>query len=82
MFGVVIDEFLVNLIGQNINVLFSGDVDNCLQFFARINRAGGVARAVHDQHLGARGHRIFKVFRAHFPGVALAGRHDHRFGLN
>ena len=80
MFGVVVNEFLVNLVGQNVNVFFGGDIDDRLQFFARVNRTCRVVRAVHDQHLRAGGHCIFEIFRAHFPGVALAGGHDHRLG--
>ena len=82
MFDVVVNELLVNLVGQNINVFFRGDADDRLQFLARINRARWVAWAVHDQHLGARRHRIFEIFRAHFPGIALAGRHDYGLGAD
>jgi hypothetical protein len=82
MFGVVINELLVNLVGQDINVFFGGNVDDRLQFFSRINRACWVARAVHNQHLRAWRHRVFEIFRAHFPGIALASGHDHGLGAD
>ena len=74
----VINELLVNLVGQNINVLFSGDIDNRLHFLARINGTGRIAWTVQDQHLCARRHRVFKIRRAKFPGIALTSWHDHR----
>ena len=78
--GVIVNEFLVNFVRQNVNVFLSGDIDDGLQLFTRIDGASWVTRAIHDQHLGARGHCIFKIFSAHFPRVAFAGGHDHRFG--
>ena len=80
MFEVVVNEFLVNLVGQNVNVFLGRDLNDCLQFFTCINGASRIARAVHDQHLGARCHCIFEVFGPHLPGVALAGGHNHGFG--
>ena len=82
MLGIVVNEFLVNFVGQNVNVLAAGDLDNCLQFFAGVNRPGWIARSVHDQHLRSRRHRVFKIFRTHFPIIPFHRRHDHRFGAD
>ncbi len=75
---IVVNEFLVNFVRQNVNVFLGRNIDNRLQFLPRVNRAGRIAWAVQDQHLRARRHRVFKIFRAHFPGVALHRGHDHR----
>ena len=82
MFHVVVNKLLVNLVGQNVDVFLGRNIDNRLQLFARVNRSGRIARAVQDQHFRARCHRVFKIFRAHFPGVALSRRDDHGLGAD
>ena len=80
MLRVIVNELLVNLVRQNVDVFFQGNIDNRLKLLARVNRPGRIARSVQDQHLRARCHRVFKIFRAHFPRVGFARRHDHWFG--
>ena len=58
---IVINELLVNFVGQNVNVLLSGNINNRLQLLASVNRAGRISWAVQDQHLCARRHRVFKI---------------------
>ena len=77
---IVVNELLVNFVGQNVDVFLGRDFDDRFQFLARVNRAGRIARAVQDQHFRPRRHRVFKIFRAHFPAVALDRRHDDRLG--
>ena len=82
MLCTVVNQLLVNFVRQNVDVFAAGDFNDGFEFFARINRAGRIARSVHDQHFRPRRHRVFKIFRAHFPIVPFHRRHDHRLGAN
>ena len=77
---VVIDQLLVDLIRQDVDVLFGRYFHDLFHLFARVNRSRGIARAVHDQHLGARRHGIFEIVCAHLPAIPFHGRNDHRIG--
>ena len=47
-------QFLINLVGNHVQVGFRGDGDHRRQFFRRQHAPGGVARVVDHQRLGAR----------------------------
>ena len=64
VFRVVVNQLLVDLVGQNVDVFLRRDLDDRFQFLAAVDGAGRIARAVHDDHLGPRRHRVFEFFGA------------------
>ena len=64
VFRVVVNQLLVDLVGENVDVFLRCDLDDRFQFLAAVDRAGRIARAVHDHHLGPRRHRVFKFLGA------------------
>ena len=80
--GIIIDELLVDLVGKDENVLGECDFDQRLEFFAGVDRSGRVARAIDDDHLGARGHRVLEFLGGHFVGIRRLGLDDDRLGAD
>ena len=81
MFGVVVNELLVNFVRQNVDVFLGRDIDDRLQFLARVNRAASDFRAEFRISIFVRGVIAFSKSSARiFQRVALARRHDHRLG--
>ena len=80
MFDAVIDQFLVNFVGEYVDILTRGDFDQRRHFFAGVNRTARVPRRIQNQHLRARGHGVFKIFRPHLPSISLACRDNDWIG--
>ena len=74
----IVDELLVNLIGKDDNILVGGHFPDGPEFLLGINRPGGVARGIDDDHLGSRRHGLLELLGGHLPSVLLGGLHDDR----
>src|SRR3954468_14743379 len=46
VFRVVIDELLVNLVGENVDVFLRSDLNDACEFLTSVNRAGRIAGTV------------------------------------
>ena len=77
---IIINELFVDFVGKDEDVFGQGDFNQRFKFFAGVDRSGRITRAVDDDHLGPRGHRILEFFGGHLVGVGGLGLDDDRIG--
>ena len=54
MFGVVVEDLVVDLVGEHDEVPLAGQFDDAVEHLARVDRAGRVVRVDDDHGLGPR----------------------------
>ena len=82
MLGAVVGEFLVDFIGEDVDVLLGGDFGEGLEFLAGVDRSGRVARRIDDDHLRAGRHGVFEILGSDLPVVLLAGLDENRLAAD
>ena len=80
MLDFIINELFVDFVGEDQDVLAQGNFTKGFEFLPGVNGTGGVGRAVHDEHLGGRGHGVLEFIGGHLPTVFLLGVDDHGDG--
>ena len=79
MFGVFVEDFVVDFIGEDDQSVFFGDGDDFAQDFFAIDRAGGVVRVDEDDAFGVGADFGADVFDRRVPAVFFVAEVVHRF---
>ena len=61
MFGIIVDNFTVNLVGEKDQRVLAREIDDSLKQFTRINGTCGVVWIDHDKRLGLGGDLRFNI---------------------
>ena len=75
---VVIDEVVIDLVGDHIQVILHTHLGDGLQLTAGVHHAGGVGGIVQDHALGFGGDGGSQLFRSDLEVLRLRGLHHHR----
>ena len=62
MFGIIINELLVDFVRQDENFLFEGHFGQSGEFVFGVDRAGRIAGRVDDDHFGHGAHVLAEKF--------------------
>lgn len=71
MLGVVVEDFVVDFVRQQQQLMLAGQIDHLGEDFAAVHRAGWVVGVDHDQRLGALGDLGFQVGDIGLPALGL-----------
>ncbi len=78
MDGVVVEDLVVDLVGQDEQAVLPGDLQHPLQDARAVHGARGVVRVDDDHRLGARGDLGPQVLQVRFPVLRLVAEVVHR----
>ena len=78
MLAAVVDELFIDLVGDDVELLFHGQRGDLLKRFTRDHAAEGVAGAVEDKHLGLVGDARRDLLGADDEAVLVVAGHEHR----
>ena len=76
--GVVIDQAVIDLVGDDVDVLLHADLGQSLQLLPAVHGAGGVAGVVQDHALGLGGNGGGELLGGDLEFVSLGGMDDDR----
>ena len=74
----VVAETVIDLVGNDIDIMAQADLCKRAELFFGINHAGWVGRVVEHERLRFIRDGGFKLFRRHFKMLRLGRRYDHR----
>ncbi|CAG7022845.1 hypothetical protein PICSAR15_04119 [Mycobacterium avium subsp. paratuberculosis] len=75
--GVVVEDLVVDLVGQQQQLVLARQIDHLAQDFAAVHRAGRVVRVDHHQRLGALGDLGFQIGDVGLPALRLVAQVVH-----
>ena len=78
MLGAIIDELLVDFVGEDEDVFVERDIGQAGQFVLGVDGAGRIAGRVDDDHLGLRRHGVAEFVGRDLVVVLRLGRDDDR----
>jgi len=78
--GSVVKELFVNVVAHDQHAFLDADVAERLDFIRGVHGAGGVARRVEDEQLGARRDGLAQLLRRDFEFGFVGGVENHRLG--
>ena len=78
MLAAIVNELFIDLVGDDVELLFHGEGGDLLERFARDHAAVGVAGAVEDQRLGLVRDALFDLLGANDEAVLVMAGHEHR----
>ena len=77
-FGVVVQDLVVDLVGEQQQLVLAREIDHLLEDFAGVHRAGGVVRVDHHDRLGAVGDLRLQIGDVGLPALGLVAQVVHR----
>ena len=77
-FGVVVEDLVVDLVGEQQQLMLARQFDHLLEDFGAVHRAGGVVRVDHHQRLGAVGDLRLQIGDVGLPALGLIAEIVHR----
>ena len=76
--GVVVEDLVVDLVGQQQQLMLARQIGHLREDFAAVHRAGRVVRVDHDERLGAVGDLGLQVGDVGLPALGLVAQVVHR----